>query len=189
MRSRATSCGRLTMRFAVSSSSHSTASAGASGSSKAVARNARRGRPLRSWADSISSRKWHRRCPPMATSTPMGRRRSCFNRQAPEGRRPRQQFQRHGQSAGHRYHDRADHTAGDQTLFASVDLGKRQHCPGGVGLTTALAVFRAGWVVVGSLPTSDGTIATAEAGCLIVLNNNGRSSRRFPAPPSTVPGT
>src|SRR4029077_4816388 len=41
-------------------------------------------------------------------------------------------------------------------------------CPGGVGLTTALAVLRTGWVIVGSLPTSDGTSGTAQAGCLIV---------------------
>src|ERR1700741_3659185 len=46
-------------------------------------------------------------------------------------------------------------------------------CPGGVGLTTALVVLRSGWVIVGSLPTSDGTAATALAGCLIVLDSNG----------------
>jgi hypothetical protein len=47
-------------------------------------------------------------------------------------------------------------------------------CPGGVGLTTALAVLRTGWVIVGSLPTSDGTAATAKAGCLLVLNKWGQ---------------
>lgn len=46
-------------------------------------------------------------------------------------------------------------------------------CPGGVGLTTALAVLQTGWVIVGSLPTTDGTSATAQAGCLIVLNSWG----------------
>jgi parallel beta-helix repeat protein len=46
-------------------------------------------------------------------------------------------------------------------------------CPGGVGLTTALVVTSSGWVIVGSLPTSDGTSATAKAGCLIVLNSMG----------------
>src|ERR1700686_1168465 len=49
-----------------------------------------------------------------------------------------------------------------------------ESCPGGVGLTTALVVLRAGWVIVGSLPTSDGTAATAEAGCLLVLNSSGK---------------
>jgi hypothetical protein len=47
-------------------------------------------------------------------------------------------------------------------------------CPGGVGLTTALVVLRSGWVIVGSLPTTDGTAATAQAGCLIVLNRKGQ---------------
>lgn len=48
-------------------------------------------------------------------------------------------------------------------------------CPGGLGLTTALVVLDSGWVVVGSLPTSDGTSATAQAGCLIVLDNMGNA--------------
>lgn len=46
-------------------------------------------------------------------------------------------------------------------------------CPGGVGLTTALVVLKSGWVIVGSLPTSDGTSATAMQGCLLVLDWNG----------------
>jgi len=62
---------------------------------------------------------------------------------------------------------------GTQALFADVRLTSSQRCPGGVGLTTALAVFRSGWVVVGSLPTADGTSATAKAGCLIVLDASG----------------
>jgi hypothetical protein len=36
-----------------------------------------------------------------------------------------------------------------------------------------LVVLQTGWVIVGSLPTSDGTSATAAAGCLIVLNQMG----------------
>src|SRR5262249_52805687 len=46
-------------------------------------------------------------------------------------------------------------------------------CPGGVGLTTALVALRSGFVIVGSLPTSDGMAATAKAGCLIILNSLG----------------
>jgi hypothetical protein len=46
-------------------------------------------------------------------------------------------------------------------------------CPGGVGLTTALAALPGGWVVVGSLPTTDGTAATARGGCLLVLDDLG----------------
>ncbi len=58
--------------------------------------------------------------------------------------------------------------------FAQIDAKKLPGaCPGGVGLTTALAVTHAGWVIVGSLPTTDGSAATAKAGCLIVLNQWG----------------
>jgi DNA-binding beta-propeller fold protein YncE len=42
-----------------------------------------------------------------------------------------------------------------------------------VGLTTALVALRSGFVIVGSLPTADGASATAQAGCLIVLNSSG----------------
>jgi hypothetical protein len=52
-------------------------------------------------------------------------------------------------------------------------------CPGGVGLTTALVVLDQGWVIVGSLPTADGTSATAQAGCLIVLDSLGNAVETF----------
>jgi hypothetical protein len=65
---------------------------------------------------------------------------------------------------------------GSRTMFAHIDGAKLPgRCPGGVGLTTALSVLPHGFVVVGSLPTTDGTAATAEAGCLIVLNREGRA--------------
>ncbi|HLH14619.1 MAG TPA: hypothetical protein VKV16_07490, partial [Solirubrobacteraceae bacterium] len=65
--------------------------------------------------------------------------------------------------------------AGRLTLFASVDAERLPGaCPGGVGLTTALNVLPGGYVLVGSLPTSDGKSATAQAGCLIVLDSEGR---------------
>jgi hypothetical protein len=64
---------------------------------------------------------------------------------------------------------------GHVELFAEIHAGSLPGpCPGGVGLTTALAVLQSGWVIVGSLPTADGTSATAQAGCLIVLNANGK---------------
>jgi hypothetical protein len=64
---------------------------------------------------------------------------------------------------------------GKATLFAQVDATQLPGpCPGGVGLTTALAVLKSGWVIVGSLPTSDGTAATAKAGCLLVLDAAGK---------------
>jgi hypothetical protein len=65
---------------------------------------------------------------------------------------------------------------GRRTTFAKLMSGMLPGaCPGGVGLTTALGVLRSGWVIVGSLPTTDGSSATARAGCLIVLNSRGRA--------------
>src|SRR5262249_8339551 len=61
------------------------------------------------------------------------------------------------------------------TVFAQIDAATLPGpCPGGVGLTTALVVLRSGFVIVGSLPTVDGTAATAQAGCLIVLDSQGQ---------------
>jgi hypothetical protein len=64
--------------------------------------------------------------------------------------------------------------SGSQSLFAQINPATLPGpCPGGVGLTTALAILPHGFVVVGSLPTADGSAATAQAGCLIVLDKNG----------------
>ena len=64
---------------------------------------------------------------------------------------------------------------GNRRLFAQIDAAHLPGtCTGGVGLTTALVALRSGWVIVGSLPTSDGTADTAQAGCLLVLNSSGR---------------
>jgi hypothetical protein len=69
---------------------------------------------------------------------------------------------------------------GTVSLFAQIDAHKLPGpCPGGVGLTTALSVLRSGWVIVGSLPTSDGTSATARAGCLLVLDSKGSVAETF----------
>ncbi len=69
---------------------------------------------------------------------------------------------------------------GAVSLFAQINASSLPgSCPGGVGLTTALAVLRSGWVIVGSLPTTDGTAATAQAGCLIVLNSWGTPVETF----------
>jgi sugar lactone lactonase YvrE len=65
-------------------------------------------------------------------------------------------------------------TAGKSTLFATINAKALPgSCPGGVGLTTALNVLPGGYVVVGSLPTTNGKSATAQYGCLIVLDSNG----------------
>jgi len=69
---------------------------------------------------------------------------------------------------------------GTATLFAQIDASTLPGpCPGGVGLTTALIVLRRGFVIVGSLPTSDGTSATMQAGCLLVLDSTGHVVETF----------
>ncbi len=68
--------------------------------------------------------------------------------------------------------------SGGVSQFAHIAPGAVD-CPGGVGLTTALGVLQRGWVIVGSLPTQDGTAATAGAGCLIVLNDTGQVAETF----------
>lgn len=45
--------------------------------------------------------------------------------------------------------------------------------PTGLGLTTALGVLKNGYVIVGNLPTTDGTGATAQQGSLLILDKNG----------------
>jgi hypothetical protein len=69
---------------------------------------------------------------------------------------------------------------GTSSLFARINANHLPgRCPGGVGLTTALVVLRSGWVIVGSLPTTDGSSATARAGCLITLDKNGHPVETF----------
>jgi len=43
----------------------------------------------------------------------------------------------------------------------------------GLGLSTALGVLKAGFVLVGNVPTTDGTSTTVKAGSLLVLNRTG----------------
>jgi len=69
---------------------------------------------------------------------------------------------------------------GSMSLFAQIDANNLPSpCPGGIGLTTALVALQTGWVIVGSLPTTDGTAATAQAGCLLVLDSNGNVAETF----------
>lgn len=64
---------------------------------------------------------------------------------------------------------------GRRSLFAMIEAKQLPgSCPGGVGLTTALSILPGGYVVVGSLPTTNGKSATAQYGCLIVLNSHGK---------------
>ena len=67
------------------------------------------------------------------------------------------------------------------SLFAVIprDLAG---CPGGVGLTTAMAMLKSGWVIVGSLPSSDGTTASKGQGCLVVLDTRGNVTGTITSP-------
>ncbi len=77
---------------------------------------------------------------------------------------------------------------GHLSLFAQLSpAALHGPCPGGVGLTTALAVLPQGYVVVGSLPTADGSAATAKAGCLIVLNSVGHPVETISGAPINGP--
>jgi hypothetical protein len=78
--------------------------------------------------------------------------------------------------------------SGHQSLFAELHANRLPGaCPGGVGLTTALSILPNGYVVVGSLPTTDGSAATAQAGCLIVLNSQGKAVETISGPPIDGP--
>jgi hypothetical protein len=70
--------------------------------------------------------------------------------------------------------------SGTVSLFAQIDASTLPGpCPGGVGLTTALVALRTGWVIVGSVPTTDGMSDTVQAGCLLVLNSSGKVVETF----------
>ena len=63
---------------------------------------------------------------------------------------------------------------GNVSLFASLAPNKLPGpCPGGLGLTTSLVALSSGFVIVGSLPTKNGSSASMQAGCLIVLDSSG----------------
>lgn len=55
-------------------------------------------------------------------------------------------------------------------------------CPGGVGLTTAMTMLKSGWIVVGSMPSTDGTTATKGTGCLVVIDAEGHVRGTFSSP-------
>jgi sugar lactone lactonase YvrE len=65
------------------------------------------------------------------------------------------------------------HPGGQLSVFAQLPQ-TLSGCPGGVGLTTAMVQLKTGWVIVGSLPSSNGQIKTVGDGCLIVLSPAGQ---------------
>lgn len=72
------------------------------------------------------------------------------------------------------------------SLFAQIPRDTAQ-CPGGVGLTTAMTMLKSGWVIVGSLPSKDGTTATRGEGCLLVLDPNGKLVATWSGPTISGP--
>ena len=58
-------------------------------------------------------------------------------------------------------------------LFADL-APYEKNCPGGIGLTAAMAMLQSGYVIVGSTPSRDGTANTKGQGCLMVLDPNGK---------------
>ncbi|WP_322031458.1 hypothetical protein [Paraburkholderia sp. J76] len=67
------------------------------------------------------------------------------------------------------------------TLFATIPRDLKE-CPGGVGLSTAMTMLKSGWVIVGSTPSNDGTTGTKGAGCMIVLDSNGKINKVISSP-------
>ena len=67
---------------------------------------------------------------------------------------------------------------GTGTTIVRITPGGQQSVfyqgPPGVGLSTALGVLQGGYVIVGAVPSTDGTSATARAGGLLVLNSSGK---------------
>ncbi|MDN7183824.1 hypothetical protein M0D69_38590 [Caballeronia sp. SEWSISQ10-4 2] len=59
------------------------------------------------------------------------------------------------------------------SVFATVPRDLKE-CPGGIGLSTAMTMLKSGWVIIGSTPSNDGTTNTKGAGCLIVLDSQGK---------------
>ena len=66
-------------------------------------------------------------------------------------------------------------------MFAAIPRNLPQ-CPGGVGLTTAMTMLKTGWIIVGSLPSQDGTTKTKGDGCLIVLDAQGNVAGTIAGP-------
>ena len=65
--------------------------------------------------------------------------------------------------------------------FAKVSQQLKE-CPGGVGLTTAMTMLKTGWIIVGSLPSKDGTTRTKGDGCLLVFDAKGNHVATWAGP-------
>jgi hypothetical protein len=64
-------------------------------------------------------------------------------------------------------------TTKKEVVFAKLPQ-QLPSCPGGVGMTAAMAMLKTGWIIVGSTPSTDGTTRTLGPGGLLVLDSNGK---------------
>lgn len=70
-----------------------------------------------------------------------------------------------------------DNKQGTGTTIVSISPTGKQSLffqGSGLGLTTALGVLSKGFVIVGNVPTTDGTPATVQRGSLLILDKNGK---------------
>jgi DNA-binding beta-propeller fold protein YncE len=67
------------------------------------------------------------------------------------------------------------------STFAQIPQ-KLEGCPGGVGLSTAMAMLKSGWIVVGSTPSTNGSTASKGEGCMIILDNHGKVAGTIAGP-------
>ena len=85
----------------------------------------------------------------------------------------------------------ANNLQGTGTTIVDISkTGVRSQFFGGtapLGLTTALGTLRAGFIVVGNGPTSDGSSATAKPGSLLVINNQGKLIQSIASPAINYP--
>jgi hypothetical protein len=73
------------------------------------------------------------------------------------------------------------HPGGHLSVFARLP-SRVSGCPGGVGLTTAMVQLKTGWVIAGSLPSANGQVGTAGAGCLLLISPDGRLAGTISGP-------
>jgi hypothetical protein len=73
------------------------------------------------------------------------------------------------------------HPSGTVSVFAQLPQTVAG-CPGGVGLDTAMVQLDTGWVIVGSTPSTNGKIATAGQGCLLMLSPQGKLAGTITGP-------
>jgi hypothetical protein len=73
------------------------------------------------------------------------------------------------------------HPDGKLSVFASLPATV-SGCPGGVGLTTAMVQLKTGWVIAGSLPSTNGKVSTAGPGCLLLISPEGRLAGTISGP-------